>query len=104
MPSGLPLTETSARFLTSPRSSHSRAPDLNQLVGTSTVLVYVAVPPKYFTPSSLFSVHDVSLSRVILGGAPRSGWKATSQEPSTVATGCSARAGSVRDGAEAERR
>ena len=39
MPSGVPLTETSARFLTSPRSSQSLRPPPNHSLGASTVRV-----------------------------------------------------------------
>ena len=42
-------------------------------------------PKKYFTPGSAFSLHDLSASRVIVSGAPRSGWKRTVHGPSIVA-------------------
>src|SRR5262245_21637682 len=60
------------------------------------VFVYVAVPEKYYTPASALVLHDVSVSKVTLSGAPRPGWNATSHAPSTVVSAVSAVAGNVR--------
>src|SRR5271157_50559 len=96
MPSGFPFTITSARFFTSPRSIHRCAPFLNQSADAWMVFLYVPVPEKYFTPASWLSLHDDSFSRVIDGGAPRSGWKLTFHGPSIVASCVSVTLGSVR--------
>src|SRR4030042_6237879 len=97
IPRGLPLTVTSARFLTTPRSSQSCLPFSNQFSGALIVFIYVPVPEKYFTPGSGFSLHDARLSRVIFDGAPRSGWKLTSQAPEIVSSGFSVVSGKARD-------
>src|SRR5579863_4006895 len=89
-PTGLPLILTSARFFTSPRSSHTWPSFFHQSAEALMVLVYVPLPEKYLTPSSVLSFHAVSLSSVIDGGAPRSAWKFTVHGPSTVATSVSA--------------
>ena len=86
IPSGLPFTVTSARFLTSPKSIQRCAPGLNHSAGAWMVLVYVPTPEKYFTPGSVLSLHEASLSSVVDGGAPRSGWKLTFQAPSIVSS------------------
>ena len=59
------------------------------------------MPEKYFTPLSGLSCHGLSLSSVTLAGAPRLGWKATVQAPSTVPAGISVICGRVREAAEA---
>src|SRR5438552_11196585 len=63
-PKDFPFTITSARFFTSPRSSHNSFPGTNQLLSAIIVFVYVAVPEKYFMPASAFIVYDASLSNV----------------------------------------
>src|ERR1700679_4183772 len=95
MPSDFPFTDTSARFFTSPRSIQMRPSFPNQPAGAFTTFVYVPVPEKYFTPASGLSLQDESASNVILGGAPRPGWKATFQGPSNVASGVSLASGST---------
>src|ERR1035441_116321 len=97
MPKALPLTVTSARFLTSPMSIQTCEPFFSQSAFTSTVFVYVPDPEKYLTSASLLSLQDASLSSVIVGGAPRPGWKLTFHGPSTVATCFSVLAGSVKE-------
>src|SRR5262245_23583777 len=50
----------------------------------SSFFVYVAVPEKYFTPSSLNSFHGTSFSNMTAAsGAPRFGGKLSIQPPST---------------------
>src|SRR5438045_4134552 len=99
MPSDLPLTETSARFFTLPRSVHTSAPGLSQATDTSMDLLYVAVPEKYFMPSSGLSFQSVSFWNVAEGGAPRSAGKLTRQEPSMFSKDRSTTVGNVREGA-----
>src|ERR1700684_47195 len=93
----LPLTDTTARFLTSPRSIHSFEPFLNQSGEASTVFVYVATPEKYLTPGSSFRLQSESSSSLIEAGAPRPGWNATVQGPSTAATGTRTTGGRTRE-------
>src|ERR1700733_4235761 len=95
MPSDLPLTVTSARFFTSPKSIHTCAPLRNHSAGALMVLVLVPVPEKYFTPASELSLHDDSVSSVIDDGAPQSGGKLTFHGPSTVVSCFSTTAGTV---------
>jgi hypothetical protein len=59
---------------------------LEPTVGALTALVYVPVPEKNFTPTSELSLQDASLSSLMEGGAPRSGWKFTVHGPSIVAS------------------
>ena len=68
------------------------------------VAVYVAVPEKYFTPSSSDSVQEDSLSSVTEAGAPQPSGKLTVQGPPTLATAAnfglrSSRPGPVPDAA-----
>src|ERR1017187_4641218 len=97
MPKALPLTVTSARFLTSPMSIQTCEPFFSQSAFTSTVFVYVPDPEKYLTSASLLSLQDASLSSVIVGGAPRPGWKLTFHGPCNGATWFSVLAGSVKE-------
>ncbi len=55
------------------------------------------MPEKYFTPVSLFSVHDASMSRVIDGGAPHFAGKPTVHGPDNVANCVSVVAGTLWD-------
>src|SRR5438093_10212282 len=71
MPSDLPFTETSARFLTLPRSNHTRVPGFSHEAGASIEFMYVAAPEKYFMPSSELSFQSLSFWKVAEGGAPR---------------------------------
>jgi hypothetical protein len=57
------------------------------VLGICIVLVYVAVPEKYFTPASGWSLHDIRLSSFTGGGAPQFGGKRRSHGPTTPAEG-----------------
>src|SRR5580765_6336458 len=81
MPSALPLSETSAKFFTTPRSSQICRSARKNSAGTSTSFSYVAVPEKYFTPESLWSGHEINLSTFTSAGAPQFGGKLKRQSP-----------------------
>src|SRR6478609_784172 len=74
------------------------ASGFSQEAGTSTDLTYVAVPEKYFIPSSALSFQSVSFSKVAEAGAPRSGGKLTCHGPSMLPSDVSTTVGKVRDG------
>src|ERR1700756_1113086 len=97
IPSGVPFTDTSARFFTSPRSSHTWAPLADQSAGASIVFVYVPFPEKYLTPSSELLLQEINWSRAIFVGAPRFGSKLRSHGPSTVASVVSTIFGRLRE-------
>src|ERR1035441_9557089 len=86
---------------TLPRSIHTCCPGLNQIAGAVIVLVYVAVPEKYFTPASALSVHDVSAGICTLAGAPKFAGKLNVHDPATVVSFVSTATDTVRAGAVA---
>ena len=85
-PNSFPLTDTTARFLTSPKSIHNLAPLLNQEGAAWRVFVYVPIPEKYFTPGFSLRLQSESSSSVMESGAPRPGWNVTFHGPLMVVT------------------
>src|ERR1035441_1196829 len=83
---------------TLPRSIHTCCPGLNHVASAVTVLAYVAVPEKYFTPASALSVHDVSAGICTLAGAPKFAGKLSVHGPATVVSFLSTATDAVRAG------
>src|SRR5207244_1141413 len=80
-PRSRPLSFTSAKFFTFPRSRTTAGAAPSIPAGMSISLEYSAVPEKYFTPESGWSGHDINLPNVVRSGAPSFGGNRTIHGP-----------------------
>src|SRR5580704_8191885 len=76
-PTGFPFTLTSAISRTLSRTRNNCCPGPNHEREARSVLLYVAVPEKYFTPESELAVQDMSSGISTLAGAPQFGGNVT---------------------------
>src|ERR1017187_7194062 len=70
MPRFFPLSFSSAITATLPRSRYHRRWAARGLGGTWILQAYIAVPEKYLTPASGWSLQEISFSNITCEGAP----------------------------------